>query len=682
MKMLEHKKTSVRDRAFLTVEGAHRAPWKISPWLFGKFTEHLGANVYYGIEAQILRNPTFGAWQFWGGESVDGGVLPQPDRERIAGQIREAARRAGADSEALLDAFQNGVAFWWFRIGKKEDVRFSPDVAPQGSRAQRIEILKSSGGVAQQIHLPLHRTRGYRYRVVARAAAPVPITLCLGSARAQLALKTGWKTFTGRFDGVFKSPCSLIIRASAPANFVVARALLYPDDAVGGCDPDVIRFFREARLPLMRWPGGNFVSGYHWRDGVGPVDLRPTRPNPAWDGLEYNLFGTDEFIALCRAIGCEPMICVNAGDGTPEEAAAWVSYCRRKRHGVKLWEIGNEIYGKWQVRWTTAGGNVDRYRRFRDAMLKADPTIQVFACGAQGDLLGEWNQRLIAEAKPQRITDHILNYCRVNAETNPVELIHAYLGEAVEKARVYRKLRRVMLAAGIQNPRLAITEQQLFPHFTGTKVDFSWSSQNKRESKTLTPETMPTPATISEALYFATVLLESVRLGGFVELITHSATVNHGGGLRKTHERVWANPVHYAHALGAALFDATPVAVQLTCGTCSTRTRFGSTPPLTDFPVLDALAAISADHKSLVLLLVHRCATSGPIAVSLDLRGFRAGSSAEVMTLAGKSWHDQNTASEPERIRPRCSTLRLADGKAKLLLPPLSLTRVVIPRAK
>jgi alpha-N-arabinofuranosidase len=523
-------------------------------------------------------------------------------------------------------------------------------------------------------------------------------------ARARIAIQPEWTTLTGRLE-ILAADCKpealhrFAVTFNAPANVVLGRVLLYPEDHVHFADPDVIRFLKEARLPLMRWPGGNFVSGYRWLEGTGPVDARPTVPNPAWEGLEYNLFGTDEFLALCRTIGCEPLICVNAGDGTPEEAAMWVQYCNgstedtplghlRAESGhpepyrVKLWEVGNEIYGRWQVSWTTPGGNADRYLRFRAAMLKADPTIQLLACGAQGDLFGEWNRALLKAASgdtikgdpaPGRvrcITDHILTGGGVNAGTDPVELYHAFMGQAVDVGEKYRRLRQMMLESGIREPRWAITELQLFAHFQG----------KAEPGAKLTPATMPTPATISEALYHATIVHECIRLGDFVELFTHSATVNHGGGLRKTRERVWANPVHYGHVLGAAFFNATPVAVRLASGTFSTQRAYGYIPPLKDVPVLDALAALSADGESLVVMLVHRCATSGPVTVSLEIKDFAGAGEAEVMTLAGAAAHDQNTAEEPERIVPRPTTVRVDGGKATLTLVPFSLTRVTVRR--
>jgi alpha-L-arabinofuranosidase len=90
---------------------------------------------------------------------------------------------------------------------------------------------------------------------------------------------------------------------------------------------DVLEAARALRMPLLRWPGGNFVSGYHWQDGIGPKEQRPRRIELAWRGEESNRFGTDEFMAYCQALGTESYICVNLGTGTIDEAQAWVEYC-------------------------------------------------------------------------------------------------------------------------------------------------------------------------------------------------------------------------------------------------------------------------------------------------------------------------------------------------------------------
>lgn len=688
-------------KAHLLVDADIKSPFPVTPRLFGKFCEHLGANIYHGMDAQILDNPTFGKWQFWAGDDhPDGGTRPLTDREQIARRIKGHANWMGwPDAERVIDAYFNGCAYPWFPTGSREEVRCSPDVGQNGGRAQRVEVIRSSSGltqgIAQWIYLPLHRTRSYEFRIVARSVfepRQVDLTITLVEtgevvARVRLPLRTDWQTLTGKVEIPDTTPPTALyqfaIVSEPPSHFVLDRVLLYPDDHIVGADPDVIRFLKEAKLPILRWPGGNFASGYHWKWGIGKVDKRPTVPNPAWEGLEFNLFGTDEFIAFCRSVGCEPLICINAGDGTPEEAAAWVEYCNgspdtpmgrlRAQNGhpepynVRFWEIGNELYGRWQVFWTTPDGYLDRYLRFREAMLKVDPNIYVLACGCGNEPLSEWNMRLIegAREKLKCITDHILTGGAVNADTDPVELFHAFMGYATVLEERYKQLKERMLSAGINDPRLAITELQFFAHFVG-KV---------KSDGRLSPWTMPSQDTISEALYLTTIVNMAIRLGDFVELITHSATVNHGGGLRKERERVYANPVHYAHVLLSDLAGGTPVGLQLSCSTYNTNRPFGHIPPLSRVPVLDPMAVLTQSGE-LILTVVHRCATSGPIDLTVQLKGFRA-REVEVTTLAGETWYDRNTRDNPTKVVPQKSSSVIENGHIlQLNLPPFSLTKL------
>jgi alpha-N-arabinofuranosidase len=177
-----------------------------------------------------------------------------------------------------------------------------------------------------------------------------------------------------------------------------------------GFRADVADAVRPLRVPLLRWPGGNFVSGYHWLDGVGPKDARPRRTELAWYAEESNRFGTDEFIEYCRFIGTEPFICVNMGSGTMDEAQAWVEYCNgagrtswaelRRRHGhaepyrVRYWGLGNEMYGSWQIGNMNAHDYVKKARAFAMVMKRTDPTIELVSCGQGG--WSEWDEIVLA----------------------------------------------------------------------------------------------------------------------------------------------------------------------------------------------------------------------------------------------------------------------------------------------
>ena len=151
-------------------------------------------------------------------------------------------------------------------------------------------------------------------------------------------------------------------------------AELFPTDALYGWDPEVVQLLREMKTSVLRFPGGNFSSGYHWKEGVGPVEQRPEKPNPAWPEWESNRVGTDEWLTLCELIGAEPMICVNAGNGTPEDAADWVRYCNdpeTTEWGRRAPPTGTPLpttsgFGKWG---TSYGG------AFRSTGLRTTSTV-------------------------------------------------------------------------------------------------------------------------------------------------------------------------------------------------------------------------------------------------------------------------------------------------------------------
>jgi len=171
---------------------------------------------------------------------------------------------------------------------------------------------------------------------------------------------------------------------------------------------DVLNAARRLRLPLLRWPGGNFVSGYHWLDGVGPKERRPVRAELAWNAIESNQIGTNEFVHYCRLLDTEPYICVNLGTGAIEEAAAWVEYCNRPvgtsyadlraehgftdPHRVTYWGLGNELYGDWQIGHKTADEHARVARQCAQLMRAVDKDIKLVLCGAQEM---EWDRQAL-----------------------------------------------------------------------------------------------------------------------------------------------------------------------------------------------------------------------------------------------------------------------------------------------
>ena len=165
-----------------------------------------------------------------------------------------------------------------------------------------------------------------------------------------------------------------------------------------GCRRDVLDALEHLDMTVMRYPGGNFASGYHWMDGIGPAQSRRVVRELAWQSIEPNQFGTEEYLRLCREMNWTPMLTVNLGTGTPEEARNWVEYCnapagtryadlravhaQEAPHGVKLWCLGNEMDGPWQLGHVPADQYAIRAQQAAKMMKDVDPDLELVACGS------------------------------------------------------------------------------------------------------------------------------------------------------------------------------------------------------------------------------------------------------------------------------------------------------------
>ncbi len=195
-----------------------------------------------------------------------------------------------------------------------------------------------------------------------------------------------------------------------------------------GFRTDVIAQIKELGVPIMRYPGGNFVSGYNWLDGVGPKDKRPTVLERAWNSLETNQFGTNEFIDWCKLVGTEPLLGMNYGTGTAEMAVAYVEYCNvdkgtrwsdlRRSHGyeqphnVRYWCLGNEMDGPWQIGHMPAREYGRKARDTAQQMRVIDPGLKLIACGSSNRIMPTylvWDREVLEECYDQ--VDAISLHC-------------------------------------------------------------------------------------------------------------------------------------------------------------------------------------------------------------------------------------------------------------------------------
>jgi alpha-N-arabinofuranosidase len=230
---------------------------------------------------------------------------------------------------------------------------------------------------------------------------------------------------------------------------------------------DVMDAARGLGVTLLRWPGGNFASGYHWQDGIGPRDQRPVRRDHAWGALESNRFGTDEFLRYCERLAVEPYLCINAGLGSVDEARNWVEYTneaghtywaqQRRKNGrdqpwnVKIWGLGNEIDGPWQL----GHKNAEDYAKFAleaaKAMRRVDDSIKLIASGssnfgAGADWVG-WNRTVLDRLKSE--IDYISLHTYVGNRTDNFEQFLAFGRDLDDRIEV---VKGQIQAARVGNP--------------------------------------------------------------------------------------------------------------------------------------------------------------------------------------------------------------------------------------
>jgi alpha-N-arabinofuranosidase len=195
-----------------------------------------------------------------------------------------------------------------------------------------------------------------------------------------------------------------------------------------GFRTDVIKEMKALGVPIMRYPGGNFVSGYNWLDGVGPKNQRPTVLERAWNSIETNQFGTNDFIEWCRLVGTEPLLGMNYGTGSAEMAVAYVEYCNvdkgtrwselRRSHGydaphnVRYWCLGNEMDGPWQIGHMPAREYGQKARDTAHQIRVIDPDLQLIACGSSNRIMPTylvWDREVLEECYDQ--VDAISLHC-------------------------------------------------------------------------------------------------------------------------------------------------------------------------------------------------------------------------------------------------------------------------------
>ena len=621
---------TTRQLIHLEVHADRPSNEEIPATLFGSFLEPIGHSTYGGLWSELISNG-----------SLEDGLWSTAEITRMVRGRPE-----------LMRGSQLGLPLPWEPLVSSQGNRYEPrwDDAANSSRSLEIMALPTGEtGIRQRIYLPVQRTLQYDGSLwIKHLSGPAAVSISLRNTDAGERIFTEAKLDASAADWT-KYTFHLALKPGdvdrlEPANFVIAlandsRALvdqisLMPADNVDGMDPDELRLARDLKPSVVRF-GGNFTSGYHWRDGIGPMDKRVGRLNLAWGIPEYNTFGTDEFLRFCEVVHAQPQIALNLGTGTPEEAADWVSYVNQhwqNKQGGLLWELGNELWGNWNTGYPTRDQIGDRTRIFSEAVRKADPNARLIATGADPDDYREWNA--VQLRNPPGTFNYLSTHFVVGTDNvqmqNPSNdfIAQAAFALPIGLGRSLQEMTEQIQQSGHHDTKIAFTEWLFVSHSASAHAAPDFTNMGG-----------------------------AVITGGFLNMLLDHSTIvpisdmtgiMEFAGIWKRREQVFAAP---GYSVLRSYAEAEPkrlLPVDNDAPTYSVEHGVNRIPSISDVPWLDVRAAQLASGD-VALFCVNR-SLERDYQATITLHGFKPGSVATAKTISAPSIYDRNDEDDPEAV--------------------------------
>jgi alpha-L-arabinofuranosidase len=462
----------------------------------------------------------------------------------------------------------------------------------------------------------------------------------------------------------------------------------HPTADADGFRGDVVELTRELGVSTVRYPGGNFVSGYRWEDGTGPVADRPRRLDLAWHSTEPNLVGVDEFMRWAARTGVEPMMAVNLGTRGVQEALDLLEYCnvpggtewsdRRRANGaedpyrVKMWCLGNEMDGPWQIGAKTAAEYGRLAAETARAMRMIDPDLELVVCGSSNSQMptfGAWEHTVLTEAYEH--VDHVSAHAYYYETDGDLA---SFLASAVDMDHFIDSVSATadaVRAAGKHTRRINVS-------FDEWNVWYQKRAESRPPSGDdwpVAPVLLEDRYNVADAVVVGNLLISLLRHTDRVHAASQAQLVNviapimtEPGG------RSWKQTIFHPFALTSryAAGDVLRLAID---SPVTETARFG------EVDVLDAVATHDAETGEVVVFATNRSVTDD-VVLDVDLRGFPGLAVVEALTLSNPDHTWAATADDDTSVVPRANTsAKTADGRVRAELPPVSWTMIRLGRA-
>jgi len=632
---------NTQSRASISID-ASKPIGKISPLLYGQFLEHMFEGVKFGLHAELLHNRSFEElpnaiglsryWERYPDDRNDDYALnfnwdattgypetkaPETTAHSLRLDVADGVivRHGIFQSRILLRAGIDYAAYVWLKTSDFD-----------GQVTFALEQDSSVGSVYTESSINPVKGSWRKYEVHLRSSINDPLA---------------------RFAILFKGH----------GRVWIDQVSLMPGDSPGGVRHDVFNKIKDLRPAFLRWPGGNVAQDYHWQWGVGPRDERTTWTNLSWKNEpEPSDFGTAEYVSLSRQVGAEPTITVNVeGRGaTVDEAAAWVEYCNgatttkygalRAAHGytqpfnVKLWEIGNEIWGSWVRGHSDAVTYAHNLTRYAAAMRKVDPTIKLIAVG---DNNMDWNRTVVSNA------GSVIDYLA----------IHHYYGRREMQGETANLMAHPLFYQRFYEQVAALMKEASPGHEIKLSIN-EWGLDLSLEQQ----------YSMLSALYGARLMNVFERTHGLVAMSAVSDLVNGwpGGIIQASRDGLFVSPIYlvnqlYANAPGREIL--TSVVESPT---------FDSSREGKQVPKLDVVASRSEDGKRIFIKAVN-CDLEHPLTTTISIRGVSVNPRVEVSTINTPNLNDSNNFTSPNAVNLKRSIVR-GGSKFVVILPAHSVS--------
>lgn len=435
-----------------------------------------------------------------------------------------------------------------------------------------------------------------------------------------------------------------------------------------GFRKDVIAATKDLHVTQDRWPGGNFTSGYHWMDGIGPVDKRPKRKDLAWGAIETNRVGTDEFMQWAKEANVQPYLCVNMGTGTIEEARNWVEYCNAPAgiyysdlrvanghalpYNVKYWGIGNEMDGPWQMGHLNAEDYTKKALEAAKLMKWSDKTIKLVASGSSnyGADWQHWNRTVINglfdyvdyislhHYAGNRDSDHYKFMASTQMVNNVIGITRGIIKEAQQERKSQKP---IYIAFDEYNVWYrAGGEQQLEEHYN-----------------------------LQDALVVAQYLNTFVRNADIVKMANMAQLVNVIAPMMITNDKLWKQTIYYPLRLFAENCFGDALNVYTQCDTYNAG-------DYKDVPYLDVSSAYNHKNGELVINVVNRHLEK-PIETTIVNQFGKMESKATVYEVNSGKITDENSVTE-QKVITKMKEITAKENGFFYSFPPHSFTMIKI----